>query len=94
MYKIALLYFSKRKFQQNKTRRPIIPPLQVFNKIKKILAQKQFYNNLKHELLKKTRQLEEIQTNTWKNRRFLQITQTRTQHERNTHQNLSQKQSI
>ena len=46
------------------------------------MKEKHFYNNLKHELFKKSGQ--KIQTNMGKNRRLFQITQTRTQHESNT----------
>ena len=38
-------------------------PLQVFNKTKKVLAQKEFYNTLKTRIIQKTRQMEKIQTN-------------------------------
>ena len=52
-YKIVPFIFPKENFNRTKLNDQLSYPLQVFNKTKKILAQKQFYNNLKHELLKK-----------------------------------------
>ena len=52
-YKIVPFIFPKDKFNKTKLNDQLSYPLQVFNKTKKILAQKQFYNNLKIELFKK-----------------------------------------
>ena len=52
-YKIVHFIFPKDNFKRTKLNDQLSYPLQVFKKTKKILAQKQFYNNLKHELLKK-----------------------------------------
>ena len=52
-YKIVPFIFPKDNFKRTKLNDQLSYPLQVFKKTKKILAQKQFYNNLKHELLKK-----------------------------------------
>ena len=40
-------------FKRTKLNDQLSYPLQVFKKTKKILAKKQFYNNLKHELFKR-----------------------------------------
>ncbi len=52
-YKIVPFIFPKENFNKTKLNDQLSYPLQVFNKTKKILAQKQFYNNLKIELFKK-----------------------------------------
>ena len=52
-YKIVPFIFPKDNFNKTKLNDQLSYPLQVFNKTKKILAQKQFYNNLKIELFKK-----------------------------------------
>lgn len=48
-----LSFFPKDNFNKTKLNDKLSYPLQVFKKTKKILAQKQFYNNLKIELFKK-----------------------------------------
>ena len=55
-YKIVPFIFPKENFNKTKLNDQLYYPLQVFNKTKKILAQKQFYNNLKIELFKKLEQ--------------------------------------
>ena len=52
-YKIVPFIFPKDNFNKTKLNDQLSYPLQVFKKTKKILAQKQFYNNLKIELFKK-----------------------------------------
>ena len=52
-YKIVPFIFPKENFNKTKLNDQLSYPLQVFKKTKKILAQKQFYNNLKIELFKK-----------------------------------------
>ena len=52
-YKIVPFIFPKDNFNKTKLNDQLSYPLQVFNKTKKVLAQKQFYNNLKIELFKK-----------------------------------------
>lgn len=60
------------------------------------MKEKQFYNNLKHELFKKLDQWKKFKPIWGENRRLFQITQTRTQHETNTqiYAKISQKNSI
>jgi len=52
-YKIVPFIFPKDNFNKTKLNDQLSYPLQVFKKTKKVLAQKQFYNNLKIELFKK-----------------------------------------
>ena len=52
-YKIVPFIFPKDNFNKTKLNDQLSYPLQVFKKIKKLLAQKQFYNHLKIELFKK-----------------------------------------
>ena len=52
-YKIVPFIFPKDNFKRTKLNDQLSYPLQVFKKTKKILVQKPFYKNLKHELLKK-----------------------------------------
>ena len=52
-YKIIPFIFPKDNFNKTKLNDQLSYPLQVFKKTKKVLAQKQFYNNLKIELFKK-----------------------------------------
>ena len=52
-YKIVPFIFPKDNFNKTKLNDQLSYPLQVFKKTKKILAQKQFYNDLKIELFKK-----------------------------------------
>ena len=52
-YKIVPFIFPKDNFKITKLNDQLSYPLQIFNKIKKLLEEKQFYNNLKHELFKK-----------------------------------------
>ena len=52
-YKIVPFIFPKDNFDKTKLNDQLSYPLQVFKKTKKVLAQKQFYNNLKIELFKK-----------------------------------------
>ena len=52
-YKIIPFIFPKDNFNKTKLNDQLSYPLQVFKKTNKILAQKQFYNNLKLELFKK-----------------------------------------
>ena len=52
-YKIVPFIFPKDNFKRTKLNDQLSYPLQVFKKTKKILTQKQFFNNLKHELFKK-----------------------------------------
>ena len=52
-YKIVPFIFPRDNFKRNKLNDQLSYPLQAFKKTKKILAQKQFYNNLKIELFKK-----------------------------------------
>ena len=52
-YKIVPFIFLFDNFNKTKLNDQLSYPLQVFNKTKKILAQKQLYNNLKIELFKK-----------------------------------------
>ena len=48
-----LSFFPKDNFKRTKLNDQLTYPLQVFKKTKKKLTQKQFYNNLKHELFKR-----------------------------------------
>ena len=52
-YKIVPFIFPKENFKRTKLNDQLSYPLQLFKKTKKVLAKKQFYNNLKHELLKR-----------------------------------------
>ena len=52
-YKIVPFIFPKENFKRTKLNDQLSYPLQVFKKTKKLLAKKQFYNNLKHELFKR-----------------------------------------
>ena len=52
-YKIVPFIFPKDNFKRTKLDDQLSYPLQVFKKTKQILAKKQFYNNLKHELFKR-----------------------------------------
>ena len=52
-YKIVPFIFPKDNFNKTKLNDQLSYPLQVFKKTKKVLAQKQFYNNIKIELFKK-----------------------------------------
>jgi hypothetical protein len=83
-YKIVPFIFPKENFNRTKLDDQLSYPLQVFNKTKKIIMEKCFYNNLKYELFKKLDNWKKFKPIRGKNRRFFQITQTRTQHERNT----------
>ena len=46
-------YFYKDNFIRNKLNDQLSYPLQAFKKTKKIITEKRFYDNLKHEFLKK-----------------------------------------
>ena len=52
-YKIVLFIFPKENFKRTKLNDQLSYPLQAFKKTKKIITEKRFYDNLKHELLKK-----------------------------------------
>ena len=52
-YKIVPFIFPKDNFKRTKLNDQLSYPLQVFKKTNKLLAKKQFYNNLKHELFKR-----------------------------------------
>ena len=52
-YKIVPFIFPRDNFKRNKLNDQLSYPLQVFKKTKKIITEKRFYDNLKHELLKK-----------------------------------------
>ena len=52
-YKIVPFIFPKENFNRTKLDDQLSYPLQVFNQTKKIITEKLFYNNLKHELFKK-----------------------------------------
>ena len=52
-YKIVPFIFPKENFNRTKLDDQLSYPLQVFNQTKKIIKEKHFYNNLKHELFKK-----------------------------------------
>ena len=52
-YKIVPFIFPKENFNRTKLDDQLSYPLQVFNQTKKIIKEKYFYNNLKHELFKK-----------------------------------------
>ena len=52
-YKIVPFIFPRDNFKRNKLNDQLSYPLQAFKKTKKIITEKRFYDNLKHELLKK-----------------------------------------
>ena len=52
-YKIVPFIFPRDNFKRNKLNDQLSYPLQAFKKTKKIRTEKRFYDNLKHELLKK-----------------------------------------
>ena len=52
-YKIVHFIFPRDNFKRNKLNDQLSYPLQTFKKTKKIITEKRFYDNLKHELLKK-----------------------------------------
>ena len=52
-YKIVHFIFPRDNFKRNKLNDQLSYPLQAFKKTKKIITEKRFYDNLKHELLKK-----------------------------------------
>ena len=52
-YKIVPFIFPKENFKRTKLNDQLSYPLQAFKKTKKIITEKRFYDNLKHELLKK-----------------------------------------
>ena len=52
-YKTVPFIYSKNNFNKTKFNDQLSYPLQVFNQTKRIMKEKQFYNNLKHELFKK-----------------------------------------
>ena len=52
-YKIIPFIFPKENFNRTKLDDQLSYSLQVFNQTKKIIKEKHFYNNLKHELFKK-----------------------------------------
>ena len=52
-YKIVPFIFPRDNFKINKLNDQLSYPLQAFKKTKKIITEKRFYDNLKHELLKK-----------------------------------------
>ena len=52
-YKIVPFIFPKENFNRTKLDDQLSYPPQVFNQTKKIIKEKHFYNNLKHELFKK-----------------------------------------
>ena len=52
-YKIIPFIFPKENFNKTKLNDQLSYPLQIFERTKKLLAEKQFYNNLKIDLFKK-----------------------------------------
>ncbi len=52
-YKIVPFIFPRDNFKRNKLNDQLSCSLQTFKKTKKIITEKRFYDNLKHELLKK-----------------------------------------
>lgn len=83
-YKTVPFIFPKNNFNKTKFNDQLSYPLQVFNQTKRIMKEKHFYNNLKHELFKKLDQWKKFKPIRGKIEDFFQITQTRTQHEINT----------
>ena len=62
-YKIVPFIFPKDNFKRTKLNDQLSYHLQIFNKTKKLLTEKEFYNNLKHELFKRLDKWEKVQTN-------------------------------
>jgi len=52
-YKIVPFIFPRDNFKRNKLNDQLSYPLKAFKKTKKIISEKRFYDNLKHELFKK-----------------------------------------
>lgn len=82
-YKIVP-FFPRDNFKRNKLNNQLSYSLQAFKKTKKIIAEKRFHDNLKHEFLKKLDKCEKFKPILGKNRRLFLITQTMTQHGKNT----------
>ena len=92
-YKIVPFIFPKDNFKPQKLKDQLSYPLNVF-KVKKQnkTSKKNIWANI-WDTIQKTSKLEKIQTNQRNNRRFFQITQTRTQFKTNTqiHTKISEK---
>ena len=69
-YKIVPFIFPRDNFKRNKLNDQLLCSLQTFKKTKKIITEKKILRQFKTRITKKTRQLEEIQTNSRKNRRL------------------------